>query len=227
MCTLQGETRSTHHTVSTLDLQRVPDPTSHVVHMGNLSLVPMRMKQAPTHGRSLGNWRQTDPIVILGHLIPPPSRQPWSRGERFRASDYTATLVYWAHITSIQYLLTGTNPSVLNRHRWGLPHRNHKITALLSPPFPSEGSTGPPNWPRLISILSDINHRFQGSSLKGLVAATWSSNHSAIYRNLYLHLAITNDLSLAIGSSRIDRKVTLMHLDINSTPINLMHNQES
>jgi hypothetical protein len=59
------------------------------------------------------------------------------------------------------------------------------------------------------------------------MAATWSSDHSTIYRNLQLHLAIANDLSLAIGSIRIDRKVTLMQLGINSTPINLMHNQES
>jgi hypothetical protein len=59
------------------------------------------------------------------------------------------------------------------------------------------------------------------------MAATWYFNHSSIYCNLQLRLAIANDLSLAIGSSRIDRKVTLMQLSFNSTPINLMHNQES
>jgi hypothetical protein len=59
------------------------------------------------------------------------------------------------------------------------------------------------------------------------MAATWSSDHSAIYRNLQLHLAIANDLSIAIGSSRIDKKVTLIQLGINSTPINLIHNQKS
>jgi hypothetical protein len=59
------------------------------------------------------------------------------------------------------------------------------------------------------------------------MTATWSSDHLTIYRNLQLHLGIANDLSLAIGSSRIDQKVTLMQLGINSTPINLMHNQES
>jgi hypothetical protein len=59
------------------------------------------------------------------------------------------------------------------------------------------------------------------------MAATWSSDHSAIYHNLQLCLAIANDLSLAIRSSKIDKKVTLMQLDINSTHINLMHNQES
>jgi hypothetical protein len=44
------------------------------------------------------------------------------------------------------------------------------------------------------------------------MAATWSSDHSAIYHGLQLCLDIANDLSLAIGSSRIDRKVTLMQL---------------
>jgi hypothetical protein len=84
----------------------------------------------------------------------------------------------------VRYLLTGTNPSVLNRHRHGLPHRNLGIAIALSPPFPSECSTSPPNWPRSVSILSDITHRFQGSSLKGPMAATWSSDHSAVYCNL-------------------------------------------
>jgi hypothetical protein len=31
------------------------------------------------------------------------------------------------------------------------------------------------------------------------MAATWSFDHSAVYRNLQLHLAIAKDLSLAIG----------------------------
>jgi hypothetical protein len=59
------------------------------------------------------------------------------------------------------------------------------------------------------------------------MAATWSSDHSVTYHNLQLCLTIANDLSLGIGLSRIDRKVTLIQLGINSTPINLMHNQES
>jgi hypothetical protein len=104
---------------STLDPRRVPDYTSHVVHVGNISLVPTRLKQAPTLGRSLGDRRQTGLAVVLGYLIPPPSRQPWSRGERFRPSGYTATLAYWAHIPVcdwyVQYLLTGsTHRSLTN-----------------------------------------------------------------------------------------------------------------
>jgi hypothetical protein len=32
------------------------------------------------------------------------------------------------------------------------------------------------------------------------MAATWSFDHSGIYRSLHLHLAIANDLSLVEGS---------------------------
>jgi hypothetical protein len=56
----------------------------------------------------------------------------------------------------VQYLLTGTNPSVLNRHRRGLSHRNLGIATTLSPPFPSECFTGPPKWPCPVSILSTL-----------------------------------------------------------------------
>jgi hypothetical protein len=51
------------------------------------------------------------------------------------------------------------------------------------------------------------------------MAATWSSDHSAIYRSLHLRLAIANDLSLVIGVARIDRKVVVMQLGTSSTPI--------
>jgi hypothetical protein len=51
----------------------------------------------------------------------------------------------------VQYLLPGTNPSVLNRHRWGLPHRNLIIATSLSPPFPSKCSIDPPKWPCPVS----------------------------------------------------------------------------
>jgi hypothetical protein len=59
-----------------------------------LSLAPMKLKQAPTPGGSLGNQRQTDSAIILGGLILPPMRQAWSRGERFWPNGYTATSAY-------------------------------------------------------------------------------------------------------------------------------------
>jgi hypothetical protein len=59
------------------------------------------------------------------------------------------------------------------------------------------------------------------------MATTWSSDHSPIYRGLQLHLVIANDLSLVIGSSNIDQKVTLMQLGNQLNSYNLMHMQES
>jgi hypothetical protein len=59
------------------------------------------------------------------------------------------------------------------------------------------------------------------------MAATWSFDHSAIYHKLHLRLAITNDLSLAIGFTRIDQKVTIMQLGHQFDSYNLMHIKES
>jgi hypothetical protein len=67
----------------------------------NLSLAPTKSKQAPTPGRTLDNQRQTSSAVVLGGLIPPPMRQPWSRGERFRPNGYAATSAYRVHITNM------------------------------------------------------------------------------------------------------------------------------
>jgi hypothetical protein len=44
MYTMQGKTWSTRHTLFTLNPRRVPNHTSHVVHICNLSLIPTRLK---------------------------------------------------------------------------------------------------------------------------------------------------------------------------------------
>jgi hypothetical protein len=59
------------------------------------------------------------------------------------------------------------------------------------------------------------------------MVTTSSFDHTTIYHNLLLCLAISNDLSLAIGSIRIDQKVNLMQLGYQSNSYNLMHNKES
>jgi hypothetical protein len=66
-----------------------------------------------------------------------------------------------------------------------------------------------------------FNHELLNQSFEfnGPMAATWSSDHSAIYYSLHLRLAIANDLYLVIGVARIDRKVVVMQLGINPTPI--------
>jgi hypothetical protein len=59
------------------------------------------------------------------------------------------------------------------------------------------------------------------------MAATWSSDHSAIYHNLHLCLAIANNLSLAIGLTWVDWKVRLMQLRHPFNSHKLMHKHES
>jgi hypothetical protein len=59
------------------------------------------------------------------------------------------------------------------------------------------------------------------------MVAPWSSDHSTIYRVLHLRLAIANGLSLAMGFTRIDRKVILMQPGYHFNSYNLMHIQES
>jgi hypothetical protein len=59
------------------------------------------------------------------------------------------------------------------------------------------------------------------------MAASWSSDHSAIYRGLHLRLAIANDLALAVGFTRIDWKVILMQLGYQFNSYNLLHIQVS
>jgi hypothetical protein len=59
------------------------------------------------------------------------------------------------------------------------------------------------------------------------MAAMWSSDYSVIYHKLHLRLVIANDQYLAIGFTRIDRKVILMQLGHQFNSYNLMDNQES
>jgi hypothetical protein len=64
------------------------------------------------------------------------------------------------------------------------------------------------------------------------MAATWSSDHSAIYHNLHLCLAIANDLSLVVGHK--DRsegfhnatRVSNQLLQLNADPRNKIKIEE-
>jgi hypothetical protein len=166
MYTLQGKTWSIRHTLSTLNPRRVPDHTSHVVHVGILLLVPMRIKHTPTPEKSLSDQRQTDSTVVFGHLILPPSWQPWSRGERFWPSGYIATSTYWTHVPVcdgyIQCLLTGANPSVLNWHRRGLQPWRCRLSTYHSLFFPTDDLHFPPKGPAQSQVKqSNITKRYR------------------------------------------------------------------
>jgi hypothetical protein len=59
------------------------------------------------------------------------------------------------------------------------------------------------------------------------MVVTWFSDHLVIYHILHLHLAKANNLSLTIGLTKIDQKVTLIQLGYQVNSYNLMHNQDS
>jgi hypothetical protein len=84
----------------------------------------------------------------------------------------------------------------------------------------------PPKGP-VRSLVYKIPQTLPKFKIKEPTTVTWSSDHTAIYRSLYLRLAKAIDLSLAIGLSRMDQKVTLMQLGHQYNSYNLMHNQES
>jgi hypothetical protein len=116
----------------------------------NLSLAPTKSKQTPTPGRSLGNQIQTGSAVIFGDIIPPPMRQPWSRGERGFDPIVTQLHQLTGLISPVcdryvQYLFTGANWTLLNRHGWRLePWRCWCATYPL-PDLPNQLSLLSPN----------------------------------------------------------------------------------
>jgi hypothetical protein len=93
-----------------------PDHTSLVIRVGNLSLIPTRIKHASTPRRSLGDRKQTGPTVVSGHLIPHDSLVVGERGfsQVVMQLHQLIELITSACYRYVQYLLVGANPSVLN-----------------------------------------------------------------------------------------------------------------
>jgi hypothetical protein len=126
---------------------------------------------------------------------------------RWQATRFTGPIspVYDQYV---QYFFAGANPSILNWHRRRLqPWRCQIFTYTPQPSQPVVSTFHLRASPGL-----QFNHelpKILKFGFKKLMTATWSFNHSAIYHNLHLCLAITNDLPLAIGG----------HKGINSTPI--------
>jgi hypothetical protein len=106
-----------------------------------------------------------------------------------------------------------------NTYLWGSTHRfltnTGGATALKALTFHISLPDLPNRWSSPFQLRVPFGLRLnkfyqlnQGLSLKGSITTTWSFGHSTIYRNLHLHLAIANDLSLALGFTRIDQNVT-------------------
>jgi hypothetical protein len=109
-------------------------------------------KRAPDTIHSTSTDRSVGPYPVS---LPSQPMKKWRKPNIYRQHATRLTGPYHQHV--IEYLLTGINPSVLNRHKRGLPHRNLRIDTTLSSPFSSECSTDPPKWPCLVFILSNIN----------------------------------------------------------------------
>jgi hypothetical protein len=118
------------------------------------------------------------------------------------------------HISSacdqyVQYLLVGVNPSILNQHRTGLQPWRWWLFTLHSPTLPTDGPFLSTYRPRSVSSLSKQWAHDSKVEFKG----TYSWH--VVFRPLdhllrpTLRLAISNDQSLAIVSSRTYQKVSL------------------
>jgi hypothetical protein len=153
------------------------------------TLLPSR-KRAPDTTPSLAEWSTG----------PPPSFSPNIASEAVMKAKHLLTNKlhrFTGPITPAcdqyaQYLLTGTNLSVLNWHRRWLPHRNLEIATTLSPQFPSECSTGPLNGPTqspFYQILISNNSECISTYCRHVVFQPLGT-----YRQLYLRLANSNDL---------------------------------
>jgi hypothetical protein len=101
----------------------------------------------------------------------------------------------------VQYLLMEANPSVLNRHRRGLQ--------------PPKG----PTQSQVIQSQHSLKWKWCETYCQPVVFWPLSA-----YRGLYLHLAMANVIQIPAMSSRVTRKVFIVQLRFQSTPINLMHN---
>jgi hypothetical protein len=152
-CTPCREKPDQHDTYASHSSPRTPDVCflRAVPIRDNLSLAPMKSKQAPTPGRSLGYQRQTGPAVVLGDLISPPMQQPWSRGEKFRPNGIQlhqlTGLITPACDRYVQYLLTGANRTILNRHRQKLQPWRCRLATYPLPDLSNQLSPLSPNGP--------------------------------------------------------------------------------
>jgi hypothetical protein len=187
-----GETWPTHHTHPTLSPRMVLDHTylTWSTH-SDLSRSPHEVETGPYTWKK--SWRpKTDcPAVVLGHLIHPPSRQPWSRRERFRASGYTLhrlTGPIYQHVIN-----------TFNTCSWGPTHR------YLTDTGGGYNHLGAP--PDL--QLSNLNI---ASSKKWYETYRWTVVFwpPDIYQSLYLRLALTNIIQILARSSRVTQKVFIM-----------------
>jgi hypothetical protein len=97
----------------------------------------------------------------------------------------------------VQYLLSGANPSVLNDTGGGYSLRGVGLPHTTPRPSQLTVSTFHPRAPPCLQFSHKLP-KVSKFKFRGSMDAMWSSDHSSIYRDLHLRLAIANELSLAI-----------------------------
>jgi hypothetical protein len=121
------------------------------------------------------------------------------------------TNIYWQPATS----LTGPISPTCDRYiQYLLVRPTHRSLTDTWEGYNLVGAGFSHTTPRP-SLPSGLQFNYEPSikpnfKFKEPMVAPWSSDHSAIYRGLHLHLAIVNDLSLAVWFTRIDQKVVLI-----------------
>jgi molybdopterin-guanine dinucleotide biosynthesis protein A len=156
MYTLQGKTRSTCYTFSTLDSRMVLNHTSPMVRVGNLSSVPTGMKHARTPKKVLATKdRLSQPSSWVASFFLPCDSPGVGRrgfGPVVTQLHQLTEVITPACDRYVQYLLTGANPSVLSRHIRGLQPSRCRLSTYYSPTFPIDGLHFPPKGPVRSSV---------------------------------------------------------------------------
>jgi hypothetical protein len=98
----------------------------------------------------------------LGHIILPPSHN-LGVGEKSFGQVVTQLYRFTGLISSacdqyVQYLLVGSNPSILNQHRRGLPPWRSWFDTSHSPPFPTDNTPLSPKAPARSQVDQLLPH---------------------------------------------------------------------
>jgi hypothetical protein len=154
MYTLQGKTRSTRHTLSTLSPRMVHNHTYLTRSAySNLSYSYQQIWTDPLHPRRRApdTIHSTMTIWSAGSYPTSLPRQPKSSGEK-SSSCWQPTTRLTGPISPtcdryVQYLLARANRMVLNRHRWGLQPWRCPLAIYPLPDLPNQLSPLSPNGP--------------------------------------------------------------------------------
>jgi hypothetical protein len=154
MYTLQGKTRPTRHTLSTFSLRIVYDHTYLTWSAySNLSYSRQQIWTDPLHPRR----RAPDTIhstTVIQYAGPYPAslpQQPKSSGKK-SSSCWQPTTRLTKPISPacdryVQYLLTGANRTILNRHSWGIQPWRCRLATYPLPDLSNQLSPLSPNGP--------------------------------------------------------------------------------